>query len=92
MMLQGNLQNVFDALYHLGVIEPVLELDWLEEMKQIGRFDRHLERAIEVANQHQADAEILVNELKKFDSKTLSFLAMEVAREYAEFHARNLLH
>ena len=28
MLLQGDLQKVFDALYHLGVIDPVLEMDW----------------------------------------------------------------
>ena len=31
MFLQGNLQIVFDALYHLGVIDPVLKLDWKKD-------------------------------------------------------------
>jgi hypothetical protein len=30
--------------------------------------------------------------LKKFDQTTLSYLAMEVAREYADFHSRDEVH
>ena len=33
MYLQGNLQEVFDALYKLGIIGPVINADWSAEME-----------------------------------------------------------
>lgn len=92
MLLQGNLQSVFDALYHLGVIDPVLELDWVEEMKTIDKFDNELNAAVQIANRYQASTEDLVQELGQFDEKVLSYLAMEVAREFADFHSCEQLH
>lgn len=35
MYLQGNLQAVFDALYHMGVIDPVLEMDWNKALEMV---------------------------------------------------------
>lgn len=92
MLLQGNLQIVFDALYHLGVIDPVLKLDWQKEMMSRHPHERKIEMAIKVANKYNADLQALQDELKKFDSTTLSFLAMEVAKEYADYHCREDLH
>lgn len=91
MYIQGDLQCIFDALYHLGVIDPVLELDWTDAMKS---YDRHFEdvhQAIGVANANQHDVGALMKELKNFDETTLGYLAMEVAREFAEFHSRDEL-
>ena len=92
MHLQGNLQIVFDALYQIGVIDPVLKMDW-----KTARVDQHLyavdiAQAVHVANVCGNDIELLVEELEKFDEKTLSYLAMEVAREFADYHARKELH
>lgn len=92
MYLQGNLQAVFDALYHLGVIDPVLEMDWSEAIDEMNRHWNDIEQVVGVANRFQDDVEILKEELGKFDQKTLGYLAMEVAREFADFHARNALH
>lgn len=90
--LQGNLQNVFDALFELGVIEPVLEMDWkpsLQEMEQ-GSFE--LANAIQVVNTYVNDRSMLKLELEKLDRHSLEILAMEVAREFAGFHSRENLH
>jgi hypothetical protein len=92
MYLQGNLQAVFDALYHMGVIDPVLEKDWAKELDQMNEHgDRFLE-VLSVANQHQGNVGELMTQLKQFDEKTLTYLAMEVAREYADYHSREALH
>ena len=40
MYLQGDLQTVFDALFHMGIIDPVLELDWTEALEEL---NLHLE-------------------------------------------------
>lgn len=92
MFLQGNLQMVFDALYHLGVIDPVLKLDWKKEMAARAPHENKIQMAIKVANKYNTDLSVLRQQLGQFDKKTLSFLAMEVAKEYADYHWREDLH
>lgn len=92
MYLQGNLQTVFDALYNMGVIDPVLEMDWSQAMEHLPEHFSEFLEVVQVVNRHQSDTEDLVEKLKRFDEVTLSYLAMEVAREYADFHAREDLH
>lgn len=92
MYLQGNLQLVFDALYEMGVIEPVLSMDWQDAMKEMEQDPYALVEVVRVANSHQDDSKRLAERLEKFSEKTLSYLAMEVAREYADFHSREEIH
>lgn len=92
MHLQGNLQSVFDALYGLGVIDPVLKMDWRAAFENRHQFKDEVDRAVNVANCYSDDPDRLMNELGKFDDETLKYLAMEVAREYADYHARKALH
>lgn len=92
MYLQGNLQSVFDALYHLGIIDPVLEMDWKKALSDMPSHYPELFEVLEVVNKNQPDVEQMMSELEKFNSETLKYLAMEVAREYADFHSRELLH
>lgn len=92
MHLQGSLQSVFDALYDLGVIEPVLKMDWNERLHEIMNGSPELERAVRIVNRCGSDRVRIVTELKGLDARTLEILAMEVAREYAGFHARLELH
>ncbi len=92
MFLQGNLQQVFDALFEMGVIEPVLEMDWSEAMQDIHHNPDSLFKIMSTVNGHQGDYADLINKLRQFEEKDLSYLAMEVAREYADFHSRNEVH
>ncbi|OFZ12380.1 MAG: hypothetical protein A2Z20_00965 [Bdellovibrionales bacterium RBG_16_40_8] len=92
MYLQGNLQMLFDALYDMGVIGPVLEMDWQGAIKEMYNDPYRLFEVMNVANSNQYDRERLVMKLETFDEKTLGYLAMEVAREYADFHSRNEVH
>ncbi len=92
MYLQGNLQTIFDALYHLGVIDPVLEMDWSQALEQLPHHQEKVSQVVAVANSFQQDVQKLMGELEKFDPQSLGYLAMEVAREYADFHAREDLH
>lgn len=91
MYLQGNLQAVFDALYHMGVIDPVLEMDWGKALDEMNDYQDSFFQVLNVANEYQDDMQTLMVNLKKFDQQTLSYLAMEVAREYAEYHSRENL-
>jgi hypothetical protein len=92
MFLQGDLQAVFDALYGLGVIDPVLEMDWSDEMKELEFHYPELEQAVAIANRYQNSPDDLINHLGQFTDKVLNFLAMEVAREFADFHSRDQIH
>ncbi len=92
MFLQGNLQIVFDALYNLGIIDPVLKMDWSKALEEVQSNPRRLQRAVSVANDYQQNPQELKEKLEAFDQKTLSYLAMEVARELASFHTRKTLH
>jgi hypothetical protein len=92
MYLQGNLQAVFDALYHMGVIDPVLEMDWNKALDQMSDHADDFIQVLNIANSCQEDMQELMSNLKKFDQQILSYLAMEVAREYADYHSRETLH
>jgi hypothetical protein len=92
MYLQGQLQTVFDALYHLGVIDPVLQMDWSQALHDREAQSEVFTQVIVVANRYQTDIDELMAHLERFDQKALGFLAMEVAKEYADFHARGELH
>ena len=89
--LQGDLQKVFDALYDLGVIEPVLKKDWKDGLVEIDEGSPKLARAIAVVNGCKGDKNRLHSELGKLERSALEVLAMEVAREYTGFHTRTSL-
>jgi hypothetical protein len=92
MFIQGNLQRIFDALYQLGLIEPVLEMDWKVAMDDIRSNPDSLTQVVNVVNEHNGSADELACVLKAFGEKELSYLAMEVAREFADFHSREHIH
>jgi len=92
MFIQGDLQKVFDALFHLGVIDPVLKLDWIKEQKQMHKHVNEIQKVMKMANAFEGDAKALTKELKKYDDKILGYLAMEVAREFSNFHGRKEIH
>lgn len=92
MLLQGDLQKVFDALYHLGVIDPVLEMDWSVEFKAIEQNPHQLVQILSVVNQNLGNYEDLMGQLKTFNEKDLSHLAMVVAKELVGFHTNKVIH
>ena len=92
MFLQGDLQKVFDALYHMGVIDPVLEMDWGVEFSAIEQDPRNLIDVVKVVNESQGDVGDLMDELQTFCNQDLSQLAMLVAKELAGFQTNETLH
>lgn len=90
--LQGDLQAVFDALYEMGVIEPVLNMDWKPQLEEMGEGSPRLMQAIRIVNGCGTNRLQLRAELSKMDRRSLEILAMEVAREYADFHLREAIH
>ena len=91
MHIQGDLQKVFDALYNLGIIDPVLQQDWKVAMSDRPAFQASIATAVDTLNTC-GTVEEMMDKLSLFEERVLEFLAMEVAREYADFHAREALH
>lgn len=92
MYLQGDLQLVFDALFDMGVIDPVLEKDWSEALDELPSYYDTYTEVLKIANDFQSDKFQMMEHLEKFDEETLGYLAMEVAKEFADFHSREELH
>ena len=92
MFIQGDLQAVFDALYAIGVIDPVLKMDWSTLQEKMQKAPEQLKGALKALNLCAGDLPSLVQTLKSLDSETTNFVALEVARELAEFTDRKVLH
>lgn len=92
MYIQGNLQVVFDALYTIGAIDPVLKADW-EKINREMEKDRHkLALICSEINGCKGDVKMITELLRNSEFKTVEFLALEVAREFSEFQDRKQLH
>jgi hypothetical protein len=92
MYLQGNLQLVFDALFTVGAIDPILRMDWQEVTNQMEKEPAVLQFACRSMNDCGGSVQRMVETLRKMDPKALNFLALEVAREFCEFQDRKTLH
>ncbi len=92
MFIQGDLQAVFDALYTIGAIDPVLGMDWELINTEMGKNPQLVSTACASINACRGDQKLLVQTLNKFEDKILHFVALEVAREFSEFQDRKELH
>lgn len=92
MFIQGNLQAVFDALFLVGAIDPVLKMDWSKITEAANQDQGALANAFEILNNCQGDQRLLIEKLHLFAPQTVNYIAVEVAREFAEFTARSELH
>ncbi|WII73483.1 cytochrome [Bdellovibrio sp. 22V] len=92
MFLQGDLQIVFDALYTVGAIDPVLKLDWNEVTKEMMANPQLLSDAFQNINACKGNKDLLIQKLHMMDQRSVNYIAMEVAREFCEFQDRTELH
>jgi hypothetical protein len=92
MFLQGDLQRVFDALFHMGVIDPVLKMDWSNEFEKLETQPWMLDPVLEKVNTCNGDYSHLIDELQCFDKDILNYLAMLVAKELMYFHTNTVIH
>ncbi len=90
--LQGDLQALFDALFFMGAIDPMLKQDWNSIQADLSNHRHLLDCTLKEINACSKDQSELIGKLKSLDSKALQFLTMEVARELAEFADRRSLH
>ncbi len=92
MFIQGDLQAVFDALYTIGAIDPVLNMDWEAINDEMAKNPKHVNYVCESVNACGGNQSLLINTLKNLDEKSLHFVTLEVAREFSEFQDRKELH
>lgn len=92
MFLQGDLQAVFDALYTVGAIDPVLKMDWEAMTREMEKNPHIVHKACAALNACRGNQTQLVDLLTKMDSKSVQYVALEVAREFCEFQDRKDLH
>ena len=92
MFIQGDLQAVFDALYTIGAIDPVLSMDWEVITAEMSKNPKHVNHVCESVNSCRGNKEKLISIFNNMDEKSLHFVALEVAREFSEFQDRKELH
>jgi hypothetical protein len=92
MFIQGDLQAVFDALYTVGAIDPVLSMDWEKINSEMNQQPHLVKNACASINSCRGDQKLLVEALNSLDQKLLYFVALEVAREFSEFQDSKELH
>lgn len=92
MFLQGNLQAVFDALYQVGAIDPVLKMDWENVTREMEAHPERVMEACQMVNRCNGDTNKLVEQFCMMDPQAIHFIALEVAREFCEFQDRKELH
>lgn len=92
MFIQGDLQAVFDALFTIGAIDPVLGMDWEKLNAEMDKNPQMVYQVCESINACRGDQEKLIQTLNTLDKKLLHFVTMEVAREFSEFQDRKELH
>lgn len=90
--IQGDLQAVFDALYSLGAIDPLLKEDWKLITSEMEQSPGAFQRALKEINGCRGDRKEMIKKLAGFDRKVMQYIAVEVARELAEFTDRKILH
>lgn len=92
MFIQGDLQAVFDALYNVGAIDPVLKMDWEKINSEMHSSPQLVVNACRKVNACGGDPILLREMLKSLEPKLLTFVALEVAREFCEYQDRKELH
>lgn len=92
MFIQGDLQAVFDALYTIGAIDPILNLDWTQIKNEMSKKPQVVKSLCEQINSCRGNRSLLVKTLLNLDNKSVEFLAIEVAREFSDFQDRKDLH
>jgi hypothetical protein len=92
MFIQGNLQALFDALYEIGAIDPVLKMDWQSVSRDMKSNPALLSQVIQDVNACRGNISEIVEILRSFDQKSVTYIALEVAREFAEFQDRKCMH
>lgn len=92
MFLQGSLQVVFDALFAVGAIDPVLKMDWSKITDEMRGSQERVHQILRTINSYKGNYHEVLNYLYKLDQRSLNYVAMEVAREFCEYQDRSTLH
>ena len=92
MFIQGDLQAVFDALFSIGAIDPVLGKDWSALNDEMNNNPHLVVNVCNAINSCSGDRNRIRETLLSMNKKQIEFVAIEVAREFSEFQDRTQLH
>jgi hypothetical protein len=67
-------------------------MDWSEVAAQMHKEASKLEKAVSFINDCKGSKEQMIEKLNQMDPQAVTFIALEVAREFAEFQDRKELH
>jgi len=67
MFIQGNLQEIFDALFSMGVINPALKADWSVAEKEKKNKSVQFMEMVRVVNKFNEKKQVVNNSKCSFD-------------------------
>ena len=76
----------------MGIIDPVLKLDWCQEFDSIRENPYPLAKVLGVVNSSPGNYKELMEQLKSFKKKDLNHLALIVACELIFFKTDRVIH
>lgn len=92
MFIQGDLQAIFDALFAVGAVDPVIKENWQLIEKDMVDNQGIVQSVIQIVNTCHGDRSKLIQTLSLLDQRRRNFIALELAREFAESQDRKILH
>ncbi|MCS6838967.1 MAG: hypothetical protein NZ480_08985 [Bdellovibrionaceae bacterium] len=90
MYLQGNLQEIFDALYAIGAIQRVIQKDW-HQIVQFRQSHWQVHRSL-VEQLNETKGSELFQFLQHLSEDFQNVIALEVANELVEYTQRTQIH
>lgn len=92
MKLSGNLQDYYDVLDEMGVLDHLMKSDWSHLKALKGSRYSDFKKFINAINRVGTKREEIKKQLVSYDAQMIQFFAMEVAQEYAEFQKNKMQH
>lgn len=90
MYLQGHLQDWFEALYQVGVIQRMLDLDWQDLQSYREQHQDHYAALLLQLNTLPLGQKLEV--LSQMSSLEQNLIALEVAYEFVQYESKQQLH
>ncbi|MCX7675625.1 MAG: hypothetical protein N2Z70_07345 [Bdellovibrionaceae bacterium] len=90
MYLQGHLQDWFEALYQVGVIQRMLDLDWQDLQSYREQHKEHYGALLHQLNPMPLGQKL--EALSQMSSLEQNLIALEVAYEFVQYESKQHLH
>lgn len=92
MFIQGNLQDLFDALFTMGVIDPALKADWSAVEKEKQKKSSQFMEMIRVINRAESNRLLISSWSQSTQQKEESARVQHLIEELKAFDKEALLY